>query len=57
MKRVLITCILFTLCISGCNGLLIPDSLTVTAGQARYREEDAAYRGFTVGLQWNLGDR
>lgn len=55
---ILSTCSLF---ISGCTGTgfgkkctLMPDSISITASQARYREEAAAYRGFTIGAVWNL---
>lgn len=47
--------------LSGCSGTgfdkkttLIPDSVGISFAQARYREEDAAYRGFTINAQWNL---
>lgn len=47
--------------ISGCESTgfekratLVPDSVGVSFSQARYREEDAAYRGFTINAQWNL---
>ena len=33
---------------------LVPDSIGISLSQARYREEDAAYRGFTINAQWNL---
>ncbi len=33
---------------------LMPDSITVTYGQQRFREEAAAYRGFTIGATWNF---
>ena len=33
---------------------LVPDSIGLSFSQARYREEDAAYRGFTITAQWNL---
>ena len=33
---------------------LMPDRIGVGFSQARYREEDAAYRGFTINAQWNL---
>jgi len=64
MIAVIITTILSVfviVCLSGCAGTgfkkqatLMPDSIGVGFSQARYREEDAAYRGFNVYLQWNL---
>jgi hypothetical protein len=33
---------------------LVPDSVGVTWGQQRFREESAAYRGFMVHATWNL---
>lgn len=48
-------------CVQGCAGTgfekqttLMPDSVNISFSQARYREEDAAYRGFMVGFQWKL---
>lgn len=50
-----------SLFVSGCSGTgfdkrttLVPDSIGIGFSQARYREEDAAYRGFTITAQWNL---
>lgn len=56
-----IVSIILIACLSGCSGTgfnkeatLMPDRIGVGFSQARYREEDAAYRGFTVNLQWDL---
>lgn len=53
--------IILIACLTGCVGTgfekqttLIPDSVGISFSQARYREEDAAYRGFTINAQWNL---
>jgi len=64
MKFIIIVCVLLCVIIctvTGCAGIgfekqttLIPDSIGIGFSQARYREEDAAYRGFNVYLQWNL---
>lgn len=54
MKITIIILILFIMCISGCNELLTPDRLGIGFSQARYREEDAAYRGYNINLQWDL---
>jgi len=64
MIAVIITTILSVfavVCLSGCAGTgfekratLMPDSVGVTFGQSRYREEDAAYRGFMINLNWDL---
>lgn len=50
-----------SLFIGGCGGTgfgkkctLVPDSINVSFGQSRYREEDAAYRGFVIGAIWHL---
>jgi hypothetical protein len=62
MKSVLIVgALIFTLFITGCAGsgfdkqaTLMPDSVGISLGQARYREEDSAYRSFGVNVTWNL---
>lgn len=66
MKRLLIWCTL--VCIwsavisaAGCAGTgfekkttLVPDSVSFTFGQSRYREEDSAYRGVAITGTWNF---
>ena len=56
----LLTYVLLTM--SGCFGGtgfekkadLIPDSISVTYGQQRYKAEPEAWKGFTVGATWIL---
>ncbi len=64
MKRIIIMYVLLCIIIgitTGCAGTgfekqatLMPDKIGVTFGQSRYREEDAAYRGFMIHLNWDL---
>ena len=54
MKTIIILCILGMLFTTGCNELLTPDRFGIGFSQARYREEDAAYRGYNINLQWDL---
>jgi len=64
MKLITKLClIVFTLSlfITGCSGsgfdkraTLMPDKVGISLGQARYREEDSAYRMFGVSAQWDL---
>ena len=59
MRYIIIYMMLFI--ITGCSGIglekqctLVPDSVGITWGQQRFREEAAAYRGFMVHATWNL---
>ena len=58
---VLLALILTTVVFTGCSGAgfdkratLMPDRVGISLGQARYREEDSAYRMFGVSAQWDL---
>lgn len=58
---IIIIIVLLFMVLTGCSGTgfnkettLVPDSVGISFSQARYREEDAAYRGFTINAQWNL---
>ena len=60
MKYLIIFLVIIIL-VSGCAGsgfekktTLVPDSIGVSFGQSRYREEDAAYRGFTIDARWSF---
>ncbi len=61
-SAIILLAIIIGTCCSGCisgTGLekqctLIPDSVGITWGQSRYREEDAAYRGFMINATWVL---
>ncbi len=60
--RILFTyLILYILLAGGCAGTgfekratLVPDNVTFSFGQSRYREEDSAYRGGTISATWNF---
>ena len=54
MKIIVVLCILGVLFITSYNELLMPDRLGIGFSQARYREEDEAYRGYNINLQWDL---
>lgn len=57
MKTIIRLCIVvmfvFPLFITGCSSIT-PDRMGINFNQARYREEDAAYRGFGINFQWDL---
>jgi hypothetical protein len=60
-KLICLIIFIISLFIGGCAGIgedkrmtLVPDSISMSFGQSRYREEAAAYRGFVIGAQWNL---
>jgi len=63
IKIIIVVLFILTIivCLQGCESTgfekkatLVPDSVGISFSQARYREEDAAYRGFTINAQWNL---
>lgn len=59
MKRksilIIIAVFISVLFITGCSkDVLMPDRMGINFSQARYREEDAAYRGFGINFQWDL---
>lgn len=55
IKLCLTTMFFLSLFITGCTSLK-PDRMGISFNQARYREEDAAYRGFGINFQWDLNN-
>jgi len=57
----LVSALLGFLLFSGCSSTgfdkkatLMPDSITLSYGQQRFKGEGAAWKGFTIGATWNF---
>ena len=56
-----ITSVILIVCLSGCSGTgfdkratLMPDRIGISIGQQRFKRDDAAWRGVTFNMQWDL---
>lgn len=64
MKQLILSIVLIIilLSVSGCfsdtgfdkRATLMPDRVGISVGQQRYKTDDAAWRGITFNMQWDL---